>query len=180
MKLHYCACGEFHQDANEKKNRFRMTFVPHDKMPAMTSENTPLKVEYCSLCGLPHEYCSYGPLWDKHPKKDAESVQTEGAKAEEKPLSIKAPKIASSSSTITVKIAPRIGRRYLTTIAGLDDCDVDLAKACKIFAKKFACGVSKNDVGEIEIQGDCEESIVDVLTSNWKQIKAKNVVIKRK
>jgi translation initiation factor 1 (eIF-1/SUI1) len=57
---------------------------------------------------------------------------------------------------------------------------VDLAKACKVFSKKFACGVSKNDAGEIEIQGDCEDSIVDVLTSNWKQIKAKQITIKKK
>jgi len=149
-------------------------------MPAMTPINTPLKVNYCSICGLPHEYCSYGPLWDKHPKKDPDAPDNDANKSEEKPAPVKAPKVASSSSTITVKIAPRIGRRYLTTIVGLEECDVDLAKACKIFAKKFACGVSKNDAGEIEIQGDCEETIVDVLTSNWKQIKAKNVVIKRK
>ena len=164
----------------QEKKSFPMTFVPHDKMPPMTSENTPVKVEYCSICGLPHEYCSYGPLWDKHPKKETTEGETEGSKAEEKPIPVKAPKVASSSSTITVKIAPRIGRRYLTTISGLEECDVELAKACKIFAKKFACGVSKNDAGEIEIQGDCEETIVEVLTSNWKQIKAKNVVIKRK
>lgn len=149
-------------------------------MPAMTADNTPVKVEYCSICGLPHDYCAYGPLWEKHPKKDTAEAGPDAKESGEKPAPVKAPKVASSSSTITVKIAPRIGRRYLTTIVGLDECDVDLAKACKIFAKKFACGVSKNDAGEIEIQGDCEETIVDVLTSNWKQIKAKNVVIKRK
>lgn len=158
-----------------------MPFVPHDQMPVMTPENTPIKVDYCSICGLPHEYCIYGPLWEKHPKKEAGEEGTENVKkADEKSAPVKAPKVASSSSTVTVKIAPRIGRRYLTTICGLEECEVDLAKACKIFAKKFACGVSKNDAGEIEIQGDCEETIVDVLTSNWKQIKAKNVVIKRK
>ena len=143
-------------------------FVPHNEM-SLNSE--PIIVQYCSICGLPCDFCKYGPNWDKHPQDD-----------EEKSKSVPAPVVVTKpSGIITVKIAPRVGRRYLTTIVGLEQFDIDIAKACKVFAKKFACGVGKdNETGEIEIQGDVEETIVSTITSNWKQIKPKQIVIKRK
>ena len=155
-------------------------FVSHREMEAMTPENTPVAVQYCALCGLPTDYCKYGPMWDKHPAATASAE--EGEKAGTQPA-VAAPVIAKApaGATVMVKIAPRVGRRYLTTITGLDQFDVDIAKACKVFAKKFACGVGKKeDSGEIEIQGDVEDSIVATITSNWKNIKAKHIVIKRK
>jgi density-regulated protein len=152
-----------------------MEFVPHTAMPAMDSSNTPVQVTYCSTCGLPPDFCKYGPLWDKHaPTVDEVSEAAPAEVAEPRKKS------SSSSSTVTVKIAPRVGRRYLTTIGGLEAYDVDLAKAVKMFSKKYACGVCKTDTNEIEIQGDCEENIVEVITSNWKQIRAKYITIKRK
>ena len=128
---------------------------------------------------MPQDFCKYGPLWDKHPTETAEAPIPEG-ETKLAPVKLSAPKVVSSTGVINIKIAPRVGRRYLTAISGLEQCDVDLAKAVKIFSKKFACGVSKDDTGAIEIQGDCEETIIDVITSNWKQIKPKQIVIKRK
>lgn len=160
-------------------------FVPHSAMPSMDVSNTPVLVEYCSTCGFPTDFCKYSPLADNHPpsvtgaEKTGDEKKPDHPNAADAPAPIKA-KSSGSSSTITVKIAPRVGRRYLTTICGLEAYDIDLAKACKMFSKKYACGVSKSDTNEIEIQGDCEENIVEVLTSNWKQIKAKYIVIKRK
>lgn len=155
-------------------------FVPHTAMPAMDPSNTPVVVNYCATCGYPPEFCKYGPLADKHTPVVDGDVKQEESKPVETSTSSKAKSSASASSTVTVKIAPRVGRRYLTTICGLDAYEVDLAKACKMFSKKYACGVSKSDTNEIEIQGDCEENIVEVIISNWKQIKAKYIVIKRK
>ena len=150
-------------------------FIPHNEM---SIDIAPMQVDYCTICGLPQDFCKYGPLWDKHPQ------QSSFEENQEQPLSTPAPVVASGnkpSGVINVKISPRVGRRYLTTIVGLDQFDIDIAKACKVFAKKFACGVGKdNETGEIEIQGDVEESIVATITSNWKQIKAKQIVIKRK
>ena len=158
-------------------------FVPHSSMDLSPA---PVGVVYCSICGLPTDYCKYGPLWDQHPSDIASNEEPKSAK-------VVAPKLDSSSKsegststknpsgTITVKIAPRIGRRYLSTVVGLHSFDVDLGKACRIFAKKFACGVGKKDESdEIEIQGDVEEQIVETITSNFKAIKAKQIVIKRK
>jgi density-regulated protein DRP1 len=159
-----------------QRDSFLMTeFVPHNEMPEMTADNTPVTVVYCAICGLPKGYCQYGPSWDKHP-------ESQGS-AEGEPQ-VKAPTVASSKpasgGAIIIKIAPRVGRRYLTTIQGLEQFDVDLGKACKVFAKKFACGVGKGDSGEIEIQGDVEDSIVQTITSNWSNIKAKHITVKRK
>ena len=155
-------------------------FTAHTDMEAMTPANTPCVVTYCSICGMPPDFCKYGPSWDKHPEANG-ATQTDSTAA---PI-ILAPQVVTKSATsgavVTVKIAPRVGRRYLTTIGGLEQFDIDVAKACKIFAKKFACGVGKkDDSGEIEIQGDVEETIVATITSNWKQVRAKQIVIKRK
>jgi density-regulated protein DRP1 len=140
----------------------------------MTPDNTPVSVIYCTICGLPTDFCQYGPTWDKHPG---------GQSAEATSQQNQAPVVVTKSAggAVIIKIAPRVGRRYLTTISGLEQFDVDLGRACKVFAKKFACGVGKkDDSGEIEIQGDVEESIITTITSNWPQIKSKHISIKRK
>ncbi len=149
-------------------------------MPCMTNENSPIEVEYCELCGLPKDFCRYGPIWDKHTEAKANHESTGDQSSVPK---VVAPTVTSKSSmgAVIIKIAPRVGRRYLTTISGLDQFDVDLSKACKVFAKKFACGVGrKEDTGEIEIQGDVEDSIVTTITSNWPNVKARYISIKRK
>jgi density-regulated protein DRP1 len=153
-------------------------FVKHTDMPAMTVSNTPVVVQYCPICTLPTDYCQYSANWDKHPQAASEGGDQGAAK-------VPAPTVVSSkpssSGAVIIKIAPRVGRRYLTTISGLEQFDVDIGKACKVFAKKFACGVGKkDDSGEIEIQGDVEDSIVATITSNWPNIKAKHISIKRK
>jgi translation initiation factor 1 (eIF-1/SUI1) len=156
---------------------FAMAFVAHSDMQAMTTENTPVSVVYCSICSLPKDYCKYGPSWDKHPEASGSEDQSAAAKVA---APVVASKPAASGGAVIVKIAPRVGRRYLTTISGLEQFDVELGKACKVFAKKFACGVGKGDNGEIEIQGDVEESIVATITSNWSNIRSKHITIKRK
>jgi translation initiation factor 1 (eIF-1/SUI1) len=154
-------------------------FIAHKDMPHMTPGNTPVSSSYCQLCGLPEDFCKYGPLWSSHSisgVRPDEAVNVEEVRA---PCLTEQSSIKNSGGSIIVKIAPRVGRRYLTTISGLDQFDVDTGKACRVFAKKFACGVGNKD-GEIEIQGDFEDSIIETITSNWKKIKAKNISIRRK
>lgn len=153
-------------------------FVPHTDMGAMTLDYTPVVVAYCSVCGIPPDFCKYGPNWDKHPNSTEPRTEP---KVDSHVIHAPVVTKATTGSIVTVKIAPRVGRRFLTTISGLEDFDVDLSKACKVFAKKFACGVGKkDDTGEVEIQGDVEEAIVATITSNWKNIRTKQIVIKRK
>lgn len=148
--------------------------VPHYDMVPMTTENSPIAVTYCGTCGLPIEFCKYGPFWESHLNDGSPGSHIAPVLAERT-----TPKPTNSVGEIIVKIAPRVGRRYLTTIIGLENFGVDVGKASKVFAKKFACGVGNKD-GDVEIQGDFEETIVETITSNWKHIKSKQIVIKRK
>ncbi len=67
---------------------------------------------------------------------------------------------------ITIKREARTKRKHLTSIHGLESFDIDLKKAAKFFAQKFATGasVSKNAQGneEIVIQGDVTEEVVSI------------------
>lgn len=68
------------------------------------------------------------------------------------------------SNQITIKRSERTRRKHATHIHGLEAFGVDLKKAAKLFAGKFATGssVSKNPQGEDEIviQGDVGDDIV--------------------
>ena len=52
--------------------------------------------------------------------------------------------------------------------------DIDLKKAAKLFAGKFACGssVTKNNLGkdQIAIQGDVSDSLLDLIPATWPQV----------
>jgi hypothetical protein len=54
------------------------------------------------------------------------------------------------------------------------DADVDLKKASKLFAQKFACGasVTKNAEGvdEITVQGDVRDEIYMLILKNYKEV----------
>jgi len=71
------------------------------------------------------------------------------------------------ASPITIKRIQRNKNKYVTAIHGLDAFGVDLKKAAKLFATKFACGssVTKNQQGldEIVVQGDVSGDIVEMI-----------------
>jgi len=74
-------------------------------------------------------------------------------------------------------------RKHVTTVHGLEAFNVDLKKAAKLFAQKFATGssVSKNPQGEEEIvvQGDVTEEIIDMIADQvgvLKGVPEKNIV----
>lgn len=167
-------------------------FRPHTDYPPITG---PIEMDmYCPIDGLPPDYCIFGPSWEKskpwclehypqyYPefsgvnledaKKSAEEAAEKG-KVKELPGGKKK---REASPRITVKKLTRGGRKCVTCVAGLDTFQVDMEKAAKIFKKKFACGASvvKGQPGqggdEVEIQGDFEEELIEVLTDNFKQI----------
>ncbi|KAJ9100007.1 Translation machinery-associated protein 22 [Naganishia cerealis] len=101
---------------------------------------------------------------DKQEKLEAEAEKAE-KKAEKKAESEKKKKAAAK---ITIKRESRNKRKHITSIHGLDAFGVDLKKAAKFLAQKFATGasVSKNPQGfdEIVIQGDVSEEVIDLIT----------------
>ena len=68
---------------------------------------------------------------------------------------------------ITIKRIERTKRKHVTTIHGLEAFSIDLKKAAKQLAGRFATGasVTKNAQGfdEIVVQGDVSEEIMEML-----------------
>jgi len=100
---------------------------------------------------------------DAAKKLEAETRKKE-AKAEAKAES-EAKKRASAK--VTLKRIERNKRKHITAIHGLEAFDIDLKKAAKVFAQKFATGasVSKNAAGqdEIVVQGDVSDEVEEML-----------------
>ncbi|GJJ16110.1 Translation machinery-associated protein 22 [Clathrus columnatus] len=156
----------------------------------------PLAVLYCAVCSFPPEYCEFGShltkckawLQESHPdlfekyysetaliakagalsleaakKLEEDSIKKE-AKAEAKAESA-AKKRASAK--VTIKRIERNKRKHITAIHGLEAFDIDLKKAAKVFAQKFATGasVTKNAAGqdEIVVQGDVSDEVEEML-----------------
>ncbi|KAK7051330.1 Translation machinery-associated protein 22 [Paramarasmius palmivorus] len=89
------------------------------------------------------------------------------------------------TSQVTIKRIERNKRKHVTAIHGLEAFDIDLKKAAKQFASKFATGasVTKNPQGqdEIVIQGDVSDEVLEMIEGEvgiLKGIPADNVEIK--
>ncbi|KAI9488596.1 mitochondrial translation initiation factor [Zychaea mexicana] len=83
------------------------------------------------------------------------------------------------SSRVTVKRVERTKRKCVTIVHGLEVFDVELKKAAKMFANRFACGssVAKNNQNqdEIVVQGDFSDDIHDLILAQWKQVPEDNI-----
>ena len=68
---------------------------------------------------------------------------------------------------VVIKRIERNKRKYVTSIHGLEAFGIDLKKAAKQFAGKFATGssVTKNPQGqeEIVVQGDVSDEILEMI-----------------
>jgi density-regulated protein DRP1 len=71
--------------------------------------------------------------------------------------------VTTQASKVIIKRIERNKRKYVTGVHGLEAFGVDLKKAAKLFANKFATGasLSKNPQGEEEIfiQGDVSDEV---------------------
>lgn len=68
---------------------------------------------------------------------------------------------------MTIRRIERTKRKHVTAIHGLDAFSIDLKKAAKQFASKFATGasVTKNPQGldEIVVQGDVSDEVLEMI-----------------
>jgi len=172
----------------------------------------PLEMLYCEICSFPPEYCEFGSsvskckswleeahpeLYEKYWSDDAvvkkigtlslenqKKLETDSAKKEAKAeAKAEAEKKKRKESKITIKRVERNKRKHVTIVHGLETFGVDLKKAAKLFAQKFATGssVSKNLQGqeEIVVQGDVTEEIIDMIADQvgiLKGVPEKNIV----
>ncbi|KAG5643487.1 Translation machinery-associated protein 22 [Asterophora parasitica] len=173
----------------------------------------PVQILYCSVCSFPAEYCEFGSsltkckvwlkeehpdLFDKFYSDDAltSKVGTLSLEAQAKLEKDTAKKEAKASakadaalkkklaSQVIIKRIERNKRKHVTSVAGLEAFGIDLKKAAKQFASKFATGssVTKNLQGldEIVVQGDVSDEILEMIEAGagvLKGIPADNVEI---
>jgi len=158
----------------------------------------PLNVTYCPVCGMPPEFCEFGPTpskcFSEHPELHEGVEAPEPSAKEVKQAAADAAEAKAAATTeggeggaaaapapakgkkkdkkeVTMTVAQRNKRKFITTIAGLDLFDVKLAEISKLFSKRFACGstVTKNpsmkDV--VEVQGDVCTEVAEILVSKY-------------
>ncbi|KAJ3357389.1 Translation machinery-associated protein 22 [Entophlyctis luteolus] len=86
-----------------------------------------------------------------------------------------------AEARVTIKRIERTKRKCVIVVAGMEAFDVDLKKAAKLFATKFACGssVTKNAAGveEIVVQGDVQDDIYELILKTYKAIPDESVVM---
>ncbi|WWC65523.1 translation machinery-associated protein 22 [Kwoniella dejecticola CBS 10117] len=156
----------------------------------------PITPHYCAICSLPTEYCEFGPsfskckTWLEGEDQDEyerlwgegnlaarigtlsvekqEKIEADAAKAEKKAAKKAEAEAKKKGETkIIIKRSERTKRKHQTHIQNLELFGIDLKKAAKLFAGKFATGssVSKIPGGgeEIVIQGDVGDDIVEML-----------------
>ncbi|KAJ7510491.1 translation initiation factor SUI1 [Mycena galericulata] len=171
----------------------------------------PVAVVYCQVCTYPPEYCEFGAhltrckdwLKEEHPDLfdkyySDEALQTkvgtlslEAQTKLEKDMAKKEVKAEAKAeaalkkkmaSQIIIKRIERNKRKHVTSVFGLEAFGIDLKKASKQFATKFATGssVTKNPQGleEIVVSGDVSDEILEMIENEvgvLKGIPADNV-----
>jgi len=151
---------------------------------------------YCGVCTFPPEYCEFGShvtrckTWlaethpDVYPKYYSEDALTskvgtlslEAQSKLEKDTAKKEAKAEAKADAeakkkqaakVTIKRIERTKRKHVTSIHGLEAFGVDLKKAAKLFAQRFATGssVTKNAQGldEIVVQGDVSDEVLEMI-----------------
>ncbi|KAL7068810.1 translation initiation factor SUI1 family protein [Cryptosporidium serpentis] len=126
---------------------------------------------YCSKCGLPPDYCEYGPTPEiclelkksnvninetsDINKNVTDSLETERNQQinkqskdicepnQNETVNLKSYKIKKSKpKVVTIKVESRARRKSVTVVTGLELFDISLSEAAKKFAKHFSCGSS--------------------------------------
>ncbi|EJD38214.1 density-regulated protein DRP1 [Auricularia subglabra TFB-10046 SS5] len=167
-----------------------------EQTPAQQPVAGPSSVLYCGVCGFPPEYCEFGAhltkckiwlqdehseLYDKYYSEEAlaakvgtlslekqAKLEKDVAKAEAKAEAKAANEDKKrSAAKVIIKRVERQKRKYDTRISGLEQFGVDLKKAAKALAQRFAtsASVSKNPQGqdEIVVAGDVADDVLDII-----------------
>lgn len=168
-------------------------------------------VDYCTVCTMPYELCAFAPkparckaqLEKVNPElyaqmyedegvdkladgvaqveiKDGQAVQDGNNNNNKKKQAAK-----DADPEVVLKLVERSKKKRIVEVTGLQLYQVDMKKAAKIFASRFACGASvvKSTVAAatggvddtIVVQGDFQDEIRDVIIKNWAMINENNI-----
>jgi len=149
-------------------------------------------VLYCGVCGLPPEYCEFGPdferckpwLIENCPEVYPELIKKEGgaedeAEAEDKKKQKRGgkgvvradkPKKGGKEPELLISTSQKKGRKIVTTVSGLKAYGINPKDAASVFKKKFASGASVTKEGDVDIQGDLKREVLALIDENeeWK------------
>lgn len=85
---------------------------------------------------------------------------------------------------VVIERSVRNKKKCITTVSGLETFGIKNAEAAKVFGKKFACGssVTKNamEKEQIDIQGDFQEDLAELIVSKYKEVTASDIYFKEK
>lgn len=153
---------------------------------------TPVLVEYCPFCSMPYDFCDFGDKWEtgvcfkectsRYPDIFPLELMTFDNLSFSS-LTVKAKKKAEKKVPLQVSIqkVARTKRKVITSVTGLHLFGVKLEEAAKQFSRQFATGanVVKATPGQtdrVDIQGDVEEQLVELLTSKFAGITEDKIV----
>nr|GEV23181.1 translation machinery-associated protein 22-like [Tanacetum cinerariifolium] len=149
----------------------------------MAEKPEPVKVLYCGVCGLPAEYCEFGPDFEKckpwliqnTPNLYPNLVNGSSAPKQEPAKRLPGGKTKKKDKQeVLIEKVTRNKRKSITTLKGLDLFGVKLSDASKKLGKKFATGASvvkgPTEKDQIDVQGDIAYDIVEFITDTWPDV----------
>lgn len=160
----------------------------------------PKQVKYCELCHFPIEYCEYshsivlkkvGDVQEQKEEKKEEEVvkeekkeETEKEDTKDKEKEKKQKKKKEAANTVLIEQTKRGKKKHITYITNLDKFGYVLKDISKMFSKKFACSctVTKEDNGTecITLTGEFADEVYDYIIDNLTNVKAENIMVKKK
>lgn len=136
----------------------------------------PVLVDYCKVCGMPYEYCEYGNSFSQCKEENKEKHNYDIVKGDGEMSNMRQSKKTPQNATekITIQKITRARKKVVIVVVGLHTY-VKLDKMAKIFSRFYACGASviKGTNGapdQIDIQGNVEHNIVEVIMKNCPEI----------
>ncbi|XP_042751346.1 translation machinery-associated protein 22 isoform X2 [Lactuca sativa] len=151
----------------------------------MAEKPQPVQVLYCGVCGLPAEYCEFGPDFEKckpwliqHAAEIyPDLLQDPNAKEVDKVSNqLQSSSIADgTSASVACRLFSTKTRTCKETSRWQDKKEgIKLSEASKKLGKKFATGASvvkgPTEKDQIDVQGDIAYDIVDFITQTWPDV----------
>uniref|UniRef100_A0A0D3EKM7 Translation machinery-associated protein 22 n=1 Tax=Oryza barthii TaxID=65489 RepID=A0A0D3EKM7_9ORYZ len=157
----------------------------------------PVRVLYCGVCGLPAEYCEFGPDFERckpwlranapgvYPDEllassssaaaGSTSAGDASASKQEEVKRLPGGKVKKKDKQeVVIEKIVRNKRKCVTVVKGLELFGVKLSDASKKLGKKFATGASvvkgPTEKEQIDVQGDISYDIVEFITDTWPDV----------
>jgi translation initiation factor 1 (eIF-1/SUI1) len=143
-----------------------------DGAPEATQESADgfphVAVEYCEQCGVPIDYCRF--FGHNRTNPDAPDDDSRQRRPKPKPPPKEGPK-----PNIVLTVKARTKKKSTTTIANLENWDINPRDFGKAIQKRLAIGSSTKATPTgvtVVIQGDAGQTVIDVLTQQYHVPKA--------